>query len=76
MHERRNGATPRFERRSAGNRICSVNDDSQPRDSRLEADGFLKKLRELEVVILFETWDTFLERFQKTNLALQQSGFL
>uniref|UniRef100_H2YLB0 HAT C-terminal dimerisation domain-containing protein n=1 Tax=Ciona savignyi TaxID=51511 RepID=H2YLB0_CIOSA len=42
-------------------------DENQPRDSRLVAEGFLKKLQQLEVAILVEVWDTVLERFQKTS---------
>uniref|UniRef100_H2ZHP2 TTF-type domain-containing protein n=1 Tax=Ciona savignyi TaxID=51511 RepID=H2ZHP2_CIOSA len=48
-------------------------DENQPRDSRLVAEGFLKKLQQLEVAILVEVWDTVLERFQKTSLTLQGS---
>uniref|UniRef100_H2YK99 DUF4371 domain-containing protein n=1 Tax=Ciona savignyi TaxID=51511 RepID=H2YK99_CIOSA len=48
-------------------------DENQPRDSRLVAEGFLKKLQQLEVAILVEVWDTVLERFQKTSLTLQRS---
>ena len=47
-------------------------DEHQPRDSRLEAEGFRKQLEQLEVAILIEIWDTILERFQKTNLSLQE----
>lgn len=49
-------------------------DENQRRDSRLEAEGFRKKLEQLEVAILLEIWDTILERFQKTNLSLQERG--
>lgn len=49
-------------------------DENLPRDSRLEAEGFLKKLQQLEVAILLEIWDAVLERFQKTSLCLQESG--
>uniref|UniRef100_H2YLB1 HAT C-terminal dimerisation domain-containing protein n=1 Tax=Ciona savignyi TaxID=51511 RepID=H2YLB1_CIOSA len=48
-------------------------DENQPRDSRLVAEGFLKKLQQLEVAILVEVWDTVLERFQKTTVHLLES---
>ena len=51
-----------------------LTNENLPRDSRLEAEGFLKKLQQLEVAILLEIWDTLLGRFQKTSLALQESG--
>ena len=47
-------------------------DENQPRDSRLEAEGFRKELDQLELAILFIIWDTILERFQKTNVSLQE----
>ena len=51
-----------------------LTNENLPRDSRLEAEGFLKKLQQLEVAILLELWNTLLGRFQKTSLALQESG--
>ena len=53
-----------------------LTNENQPRGSRLEAEGFLKKLQQLEVVILLELWDTHLAIFQKTSSAFQESGLL
>ena len=47
-------------------------EDNQPPDSRLEA--FRKELEQLKLAILLEIWDTILERFQKTNVSLQERG--
>uniref|UniRef100_H2YK98 HAT C-terminal dimerisation domain-containing protein n=1 Tax=Ciona savignyi TaxID=51511 RepID=H2YK98_CIOSA len=64
-------STHRWQNMSALEELQS--DENQPRDSRLVAEGFLKKLQQLEVAILVEVWDTVLERFQKTSLTLQRS---
>ena len=50
-----------------------ASDDNQPPDSRCEAEGFSKKLKQLETAILLQVWGTLLERFQKTSLSLQSS---
>ena len=49
-------------------------DESQPKESRVEAAGFQKKLERLETCVLLELWDTILDRFQKISLSLQHSG--
>ena len=36
--------------------------ENQPRDCRLEEEGFLKEIEQLEVAILLEIWETILER--------------
>ena len=51
-----------------------ASDNAQPHESRIEAEGFLTKLKRLETAILLELWDSILDRFQKTNLSLQKSG--
>ena len=51
-----------------------ASDENQTRDSRLEAEGFLKKLQRLEVAILLEIWDIVLERFHRTSISLQKEG--
>lgn len=49
-------------------------DHNQPPETRVEASGLLKGLKEIETVILLEVWDTVLERFQSTSIQLQKSG--
>ena len=51
-----------------------LTNENQQWDSRLEAEGFVKKLQQLEVAILLELWETLLGIFQQTTLALQESG--
>ena len=50
------------------------NDGNLTQENRLEAEGFLKKLKQLKVTILFEIWDKVSERFQKSSSSLQESG--
>ena len=49
-------------------------DQEQAQDSRVQAEGFKKKLQQLETAILLEVWDTILQQFQKTSLSLQEAG--
>ena len=48
--------------------------DGQPHESQIEAESFLKKLKQLETCILLKLWDTVLDQFQKINLSLQENG--
>ena len=49
-------------------------DHKQAEDSRVQAEGFKRKLQQLETAILLEVWDTILQQFQKTSLSLQEAG--
>ena len=46
-------------------------DPAQPKDTKSEAQGLMKKLNMLENSILIEFLDHILERFQKSSLSLQ-----
>lgn len=49
-------------------------DNNQTAETRAEASGIVKKLKEVETVILLEVWQAIMDRFQKTNLQLQKAG--
>ena len=48
-------------------------DDSQPHESRIKAEGYLKKLKLWKSSILLEPWDAILNKFHETNQSLQKS---
>lgn len=49
-------------------------DENQPDETRAEASGLVKAMKEVETAILLEVWQTILGRFQSTNVQLQKSG--
>ena len=51
-------------------------DENQSRDSRLEAEGFWKELKQLEVAILHEIWDTILKDFTKRMYPFKGENYL
>lgn len=48
--------------------------ENQTAETRSEARGLVKALKELETAIMLDLWQTILERFQSTNVQLQKSG--
>ena len=49
-------------------------DENQTPESKAEATGLLRQLKEVETAILLEVWHTILDRFYRTNLQLQKAG--
>ena len=51
-------------------------DENQLRDSRLEAEGFWKELKQLEFAILHEIWDTILKDLTKQMYPFKGENYL
>jgi hypothetical protein len=49
-------------------------DNEQTSECRVDANGLLKKMRQLETCIMIEFWHTVLLQFNKTSLSLQKVG--
>ena len=49
-------------------------DNNQPAESRAEASGIVRQFKAVGTAISLEVWHAIMERFDKTNLQLQNAG--